>query len=212
MAYKLTRKRKKIVKRRRMYRRTSMKGGYLNTVRWSNRDTTNLCHFTITGSASGAPAPLTTTFNLGDVAGSGDFQNTFDNYVIKKVLYRWVLRRDPSVGSTPSSYPRILWVHDFNDQVAPASFAQLRQYANCREITLNDDKFQSRWYSLNPATLPLTYVTSVSSATGPKWRQWFDTSVATVPHYGLKYAVDQLYTGVTILLEAKYVMSFKGVN
>lgn len=185
--------------------------GYLTTVRWSNRDTTNLCHFAITGSAGGTTVPLTTTFNLGDVASVNDFANTFDQYMIKKVLYRWVLRRDPNQASTVGAFPRILWVHDFNDQVAPASFAQLRQYANCREITLNDNMFQSRWYTLNAATLPLTYVTSLTSATGPKWRQWFDTSAPTVPHYGLKYACDQLFTNMTILLEVKYVLAFKGV-
>lgn len=199
---------KRLYRRKRLSRPSS---GYLSTVRWSNRDTTNLCHFTITGSAGGTSVPLTTTFNLGDVASVNDFANTFDQYMIKKVLYRWVMRRDQANGSTAGAFPRILWVHDFNDQLAPASFAQLRQYANCRETTLNDNKFQTRWYTLNAATLPLTYVSSVTSATGPKWRQWFDTSSPTVPHYGLKFGVDQLYTGITILLEVKYILAFKGV-
>lgn len=197
----------------RTYRkRRTGRSGYLSTVRWSNRDTGNYCHFTISGSAGGTSTIMTTTFNLSDVAGSNEFTALFDNYCIKKVLYRWILRRDPAQGSTPGVPPRVIWVHDFNDQVAPATIAQLRQNANCREIFMNENTMRSRWYSLNAATLPLSYVSSVTSATGPKWRQWYDTSASTVPHYGLKYAVDGLYTGMTILLEAKYVMEFKGVS
>lgn len=212
---KYARKSRKRTMRKRRYirkKRVAKTGNMLRTIRWSNRDTTNLCHFTINGTAGGASVPLTTTFNLTDVAGSGEFQSLFDNYMLKKVYYRWVLRRDPIQGSTAGVPPRIIWVHDFNDQLAPASYAQLRQYANCREIILTEDKNTSRWYSINAASLPLTYVTSVSSATGPKWRQWFDTSSPSVPHYGIKYAIDGLYTNISVYLECKYELLFKGVS
>lgn len=203
--------RKTIRKRRRYSKRVRKTTKTLSTVRWSNRDNTNLCHFATTGNATGQVLPLTTTFNLSDVAGSGEFQSLFDNYMIPYILYRFVMRRDTVAGSTNAN-PRIVWVHDFNDQVAPATYAQLRQYANCREFNFSDAYPQTKWHRLNVASLPLTYINSVTSATGPKWRQWFDTAASTVPHYGLKWAADQLYTGQTILLEAKIVMAFKGIS
>lgn len=199
---------------RRYYRkrRSPSKGGMLRLVRWSNRDSTNLCHFIINGTAGGSSVPLTTTFQFGDIAGAGELTSLFDNYMITKVLYRWVLRRDPSQGLTAGAFPRVLWVHDFNDQLAPATVGQLRQYSNCREYNFTEERNQSKWYTLKAASLPLTYVSSVTTATGPKWNQWFDTSLTTVPHYGLKYAVDQLYTNISVLLEAKIVMTLKGVS
>lgn len=155
------------------------------------------------------------------MANSGEFTALFDNYRINKVLYRWVLRRDvvtetnnatPTANTLTMNYPRVSWVHDFNDQLSPASIQQLRQHANLREFIFSESRLQSKWYSINVSTLELMYRTSVTSATGPQWRQWIDTSLTDIPHYGIKYYPDGLFTGVNVVLEAKFLMEFKGVS
>lgn len=91
-------------KKRRYMRKKTGSSGYLKTVRWSNRDTTNLCHQLIPGTSTGAPsAILTTVFYLSDLANSGEFTALFDNYRINKVLYRWVLRKDSYTETNPAA-------------------------------------------------------------------------------------------------------------
>lgn len=202
-----TNKRTRIIQRRRKF------GGYLKTVRWSTRDAANQCHFQWNGTASGTAAPSSTTFNLSDTAATSDFTNLFDTYRIRKVLYRWVCRRDPNQTTTnPQTYPRMSWVHDFNDQVI-SSAAELRQYANLKEVFFNENYQRTRWYTLNPATLPLTYESGLASRTGPTWGQWLDArNSASVPYYGLKFCADGAFTNMVIHLEAKFVLEFKGVS
>lgn len=191
--------------------RAKKPSGYLKTIRWSNRDTTNNCHFNLPGIATGVYS-LTTTFNLSDLAGSGELKSLFDNYRIIKVIYRWVLRRDPDYTTvSPGSNVRVMWVHDFNDQIAISS-NQMRQNANCKEVILSDNRYHTKWYTLNPASLVTNYISSVSSAYLPKWKQWTDTTYDTMPHYGIKYNIEQLYTGTNLQFECKYIVECKGVS
>lgn len=206
---------KKYVPRRktRYTMRRKKPSGYLKTVRYSTADGTNQCHFQWTGTTTGTASPVGMTFNLNNVTATSDFTNLFDQYRIVKVLYRFVCRRDPSQTTTnPSTYPRIQWVHDFNDQVISTS-AELRQYANLREAFFNESYQRTKWYSLKPATLPLTYETGISSKTGPTWGQWLDAkNSAGVPYYGIKWVADGAFVNMVIQLEAKLVMEFKGVS
>lgn len=179
----------------------------------SNRDTTNQCHFTIAGDADGIQPVLTTTFNLSDMVAQGEMVSLFDSYRINSIAWRWVLVKDPSTTTVvPSAFLRIVQACDYNDQVAPASSSQLRQYANSQEIVFKGNQSATKWYYMKPSCLQLLYVTSVSSATAPLWNQWIDTSLNTVPHYGLKYAIENLYTGATLRLEVKMNVSFKGIS
>lgn len=193
-------------------RRRPRYSGYLKTVRFSTRDGTNNCHFQINGSTAGT-AVLSTTFNLGDTAATTDFTALFDSYRITRVMYRWVMRRDPNQTTTnPQTFPRIQWVHDFNDQVI-GTIGELRQYANLREVFFSENYLKTKWYSLRPATLSLTYESALANRTGPTWRQWLDTrNSGAVPYYGIKYAFDGAFANMVIQLEAKYVMEFKGVS
>lgn len=213
---KRTFRRRPTTKPKRTYRkrRAMPKGGFLKVMRWSSADTTNNCHVSLTGNDAIFSGDAATTFSLSHVAGSGELVSLFDNYRIVKVLYRWVLLRNPDFATGANNkglYPRIVWRHDFNDQL-PINRTQMYQGSNIKEVYFTDSYQKTKWYSLNPASLVQMYESSTTSAYQPRWRQWMDTSDNTAPHYGIKYCWDQLFTGVNVRLEAKIIMECKGIS
>lgn len=211
-----TTKKKSYRKRRfNITRPRSKPGNFLRTIKWSNRDTANLCHNTNSGNDTVPEATGTASFQLTDVQASSEFTAMFDNYRLVKVLYRWVITRNTDFTPTQTyrGFPvRILWCHDFNDST-PLSSAEMMQRAGMRELYMQgDEKPASRWYSLNPAVLHVGYESGVASAYTPKWRQWIDTASSSTPHYGLKWHVSNLYGGLQLRLEAKCIYEFKGVQ
>lgn len=196
--------------RRRKFIRRSSKS--LTVMRESVRDGTNFCHMQFAGSASGSSSVLSTTFNMSDMAGSGELKSLFDNYRINSVAWRWALARDEDYTTVNAgSYVRINQVKDFNDQVPPTA-AQLRQYANYKEIVFKGNQSVTKWMYMKPASLQLFYLTSVTSATGPVWGRFIDTSQDTLPHYSLKFQFENFYTGATLRLEVKINATFKGIS
>lgn len=217
MPYKLTRKRKRIVKRRPFNmtrrKRTSPKGGFLKAVRWSSLAAPNV-HVNIVGADANPSGTAATFFNMSNVNGFAEFVSLFDNFTVTRILYRWIITRNPDQVTTATNkgiYPRVVWTHDFNDS-APISRDLIYQRANMKEFYFSDNKQVSKWYSLKPSILAMMYESGVATAYSPKWRQWLDTSDNASPWYGIKYAYDNVYTGMNLQLEAKLFMEFKGIS
>lgn len=197
-------------KKRRMTRMKSTRVMYVT--RESNRDTSNLCHQVVAGTATGVLTPSSATFQFNDIVNFAECQNLFDNYKITKCAYRWVLVRDSDyTTANPGAYVRIWKCHDYNSQTT-LTRQGIMQYANAKEITMKGDQDKTRWFYIKPAVLQLFYKSSVASATGPVWNKWIDTTQNDVPHYALHYAVDNLYTGGTLRLEVKISLAFNGVS
>lgn len=209
------RPRKYVFKKRRFpYYSKAMSRMGMTFTRWSAKDTTNNCHEVISGNASGTDIPANTVFRLSDTSGFGELKNLFDNYCIRKVLYRFVLWKDPNSATIPNGnalYPRLSWVHDFNDSV-PISRLQMMQHPKLREFWFGDNKQHTRWYSLKPASLTQLFEGTLATASKPAWNQFVDTVDQDMPHYGLKYVTSNLFTGNFILLEAKVIISCKGIS
>lgn len=207
-----TRGLKRVVKRSRKFPSI----GYFKCVRWSSADATNNCHVQHNGSDLVPGVDSATTFILNQLQGHTELVNLFDNYRITKVAYRWVVTRDPSEysGATPANkgvFPRIVWTHDFNDSaIIPRS--AIYQRANLKEEFLSEANQVTKWYTLNPAMLTLMYENGANTAYKPSWKQWIDTSDNAAQHYGLKYSIDNLYTGISVRLEAKIFCEFKGIS
>lgn len=218
MAYKRkrsTRKSRKVTKRRRFNipRRKYSRVGYFKVLRWSSKDSTNNCHVLLQGNDTLPDGTGATTFALSDVNGYTEIQSLFDNYTITKVMYRWVVTRNPDWASTTTNRgwsTRIMWTHDFNDST-PISQALIFQRANLREAYLNNDKLYTKWYKLNPAILAQMFEGAAATAYAPKWRQMIDTNDLS-PHYGIKYAYQNLYAGINLRLEAKMIIKAKGTS
>lgn len=201
--------------RRRMYRRkkTPM-SGQVKVIRWCNADTTNNCALNIVGSDVLPAQDGTAQFTMAQMAGSSELVNLFDNYRMLKVLYRWVITRNPDQVTTAANkgvYPRLVWRHDFNDG-AVITRNQMMQSANIKEAYFGDNYQKTRWYSLNPALLVNAYESATQTAYLPKWRQWMDTNDNAALHYGLKYSFSELYAGCTLRLEAKIIVECKGIS
>lgn len=199
-----------------MTRRKTGKSGSLRLVRFSSKDTSKNVHYTVTGNNLVPSNYFALTFALEDINGVGELKSLFDNYRITKVLYRFVMERDPSslgaAGSTGvGNFPRINWVHDFNDSTA-ITRQQMMQHAGMREFWFTESRQHSKWYSINVSSLVQQYESPSATAYKPVWKSWVDTTDSAMPHYGLKIAYDNLYSSNYIYVEAKYVIECKGIS
>lgn len=213
----MSKRRPRFIKRRRRFNITKKKfgrTGFFKIMRWSSADSTNNCHGQIAGNDTVPDGTGTAVFALSNVNGSGELVSLFDNYRVTRVMYRWVITRNPDQAVTTTFkgvYPRLCWTHDFNDQAA-ISRTLIYQRANMKEVFFTDNYNKTRWYSLKPSSLVQMYESSTSSAYQPKWLQWMDTSDSTAPHYGIKYAYSDLYNNINLRLEAKIFVECKGIS
>lgn len=196
------------------YKKKYKKPYTFKIMRWSNLDGTNQCHFQIAGNDTIPSVQGTTTFALSNTNGYGELQSLFDNYRITKILYRWVAVRDNDTVTTTANqglYPRICWVHDFNDSTS-ISRAQMYQHSGMREVYMTSEYQRTKWYTLKPSVQQRLYESSTSDSFTAKWLQWIDTSEPSCPHYGIKYHIDQNYTGNIIRFESKVFLECKGIS
>lgn len=208
---------KRAYRKRRFYgrrKRVVPKTGHFKIMRWSAADATNNCHFLIQGNDTVPSGTGSAVFTLANTTAYSELVNLFDNYRITRVMYRWVVTRNPDWNTTTGNRGwsvRINWGHDFNDST-PISQSQIYQRAGMREVYLNNAKLTSRWYSLKPASLVQMYESSTATAYQPKWRQWMDTNDSAAPHYGIKFAYDNLFAGPNLRMEAKIYIECKGTS
>lgn len=206
-------------KRRRfnMTKRKFGKTGFFRLMRWSNADGTNNCHVTIDPLTLGSSGNYTTVFQLAHLAGNSEIVSLFDNYRITRVQYRWICTRSPDypgvvgIAGLQGLYPRITWVHDFNDATA-ITRTQMMQHASLKEHFFNDNKQATRWYTLKPSSLTMKYETAALTAYKPEWGSWVDTADSQMWHYGIKYAYSDLQQGIILRLEAKVTIECKGIS
>lgn len=188
---------------------------YFTLTRWSNNDATYQCHYNQNGNNTLPSGGYTTQFWLDQVSGASELKNLFDNYRIKTVYYRWVIVRDPSqnTGATSGNglFPRLNWVHDFNDGVI-ITRQQMYQHAGMREFWFTEAKQSTPWFKLKPASLVQQYETSTATAYKPVWGSFVDTNDSAMVHYGLKVQYDQLYADQRLQMEAKFVIECKGIS
>lgn len=189
--------------------------GYFKIMRWSSKEAggTNV-HLSIVGNDTIFSGSSATFFTMFDTNAYTELVNLFDNYTIPLIQYRWVISRNPDYATAAGNkglYPRLVWTHDFNDS-APISRDLIYQRSNMKEAYFTDSYQKTRWYTLKPATLIQMYESATSTAYQPRWKQWLDTNDSQTPHYGLKYAWDNCFTGLTIRLEAKIYIECKGIS
>lgn len=213
---------KRTYRKKRVYRKVKKtvkrvvpKTGFFKVIRWSSNDAARNCHFFAGGNDLVPSSNFALTFAMDNVNGVGELKSLFDNYRIIKVLYRFVLMRNPNSDQVSIAnrglYPRINWVHDFNDSTA-ISRAQMYQHGGLREFFFTEDRQATKWYTLKPSSLVQMYESGTTTAYQPRWLQWMDTSDSGAPHYGIKVTFDQLYSNVNLHVEAKLIIECKGIS
>lgn len=177
-------------------------------MRWANDIGSFVGNDTITASNAG------NAFTLSQLPNATEFTNLYDRYKIVRVYYRYVLSRSPDFATTTANrglYPRVTFTPDY-DGTFPATVQEFRQYPACREFHFSDDRPHTRWYSMCPAIQSTAFNTTLTSCFMPKWMQWVDTVYPDAPHFGLSTRVDQLFAGMTVTIQAKFLVQCAGVR
>jgi len=154
-----------------------------------------------------------TYFYLGQVPGSSDFTNLFDQYRIRKVVLSFKPNQQSFTSSTGSSAvtnipTRIVTAIDYDDSVAPTSLNELREYNTAQVNTM----VESFTREIRPAVSIMAYEGVGSTGYCPKWDQWISTNDPGVPHYGIKWAVPSgvaSTNGYQLAVEATFYLEFR---
>jgi len=152
-------------------------------------------------------------FQLVDVPAYTELSSLFDQYKITGVAYRFVISRDPmATNVTTKLYPRLTWVHDYDDASAPSSFNEIAQYPNCKEHWFSETRQHTKWHFIKPAKSQVMYESATLSGYQPTWKGFVDMASNIMPHYGIKMWWDYLQTGVTLYMQCKYYVVCKNVR
>lgn len=166
----------------------------------------------IAGNAAYFPYLNSSTFQLSDLPNATEFTSLFDQFKLTHVKMYVHLRKDPGAQSAANAiYPRMYVVRDFTDATTPATIDELRQYSTCQCKVLEPNKRVS--FNIKPALLQAAYRSAVSTAYSPVWNRWVDVAYADAPHYGIKYAIDDLTnTNYSVWIEYKYWFSCRNTK
>lgn len=147
------------------------------------------------------------TFFISEMIAYNEFTNLFDQYVIEKVDVKLKLLYDPSAQTANHAiYPILYYRKDYDDDTLPISVDEFRQCQDTGSVCLNPNKFTT--ITLKPRAQAAMYNPTVN-AYSPKTYSWIDCNYANAPHYGLKFAVERLATGMTLTVDTVYYVRFR---
>jgi len=167
---------------------------------------------TYTGNVAYAPLLQASAFTFTSLVNASEFTALFDQYKITHVQVKFFLKIDPGAQSAAgASYPKLFTITDHDDESPPASLNVMREHPRCRIRVMNPNRPVT--VNIKPAILGLAYKTAVASAYCPKWKQWIDCNDSMVPHYGLKWAIDDLTnTNYKVDTEVKMWFACRGAR
>lgn len=143
------------------------------------------------------------SWTFSQIVNPSEFTTLYDRYKITHIQLRVQLMNNPSsteplnqygTGSgfayQPSNfYPKFWYCPDYDDSTAEA-LDELKQRAKTKCLVLRPNHMYK--INIKPAVNIQTYRTAVSTGYAPAWNQWIDAAQTDVPHYGLKYVIDNL--------------------
>ncbi len=126
-----------------------------------------------------------------NIPNTTEFSNLFDQFRIKSVS----LSVDTPAffsnsGTSPAALPQIWYAADYDD-TAMASLTDLMQYPQVRKHNFYTDGYKPLIFKFSPKPLRDVAGAGVTTVYGPMpVSPWLRTSNMTVPHYGIKLALD----------------------
>lgn len=146
------------------------------------------------------------SFNLSSVPNYTEFTALFDQYRIDAVKVTFMPRANSAELGTNQGITKLFTVVDYDDAATPTAINELMQYENLKTTRSTDDHNRT----LRPMLARAVYQAGLTAyGTG---RGWVDCANPSVPHYGLRYALQQLPAGnQSYDLKIKYYLSFKNV-
>lgn len=120
-----------------------------------------------------------------------DFTNLFDQWRLKKVLVRFDIAAGyNNSASTPVIMPNIWYVSDYDDP-QDLSLNNMLQYPQVQVHNFYKNGYEPLQVSLSPKPLRDVAGAGISTGYGPMpVAPWLRTSDMTLPHYGMKFALD----------------------
>lgn len=160
----------------------------------------------LTGNAAYSPYLAGNTTSLSLLPNATEFSALFDRYMITHWQLKFYLKIDPSAQSAASaSYPRMWWVADYDDSIAPVSLDDIRQHGKVKNAVLLPNR--PLVINIKPAVLSLLYQSALTNQYCPKWRTWVDCAQLSTAHYGLKYGIDD-FTNTNYTLNVESTLWF----
>ena len=212
MAYKRKRSiRKRMGKKRKPYRRKYPMYRQLD----SNR--MNVClrtADTLIANSNLSEQYVSYRFQLSACLNYTNYRDMWDQYKINKVVVTWTPVRTQSVvqqvddvtPSTTTNVPSYVVAKDIDD-LTQISYEDVKsRYGAVERIATKGFKMV-----LKPAMLTEVYQGPVSTAYSPQYNTWLDTANNTVPHYGIRFAIESAEPSGYYALECKtwIYVSFK---
>lgn len=177
---------------------------------------------TIDTSVAATSYDQTVTFDLSQVRGSSELTALYDQYMITGVKVMFQLVTNPDSGTITNNsvtanatnfYPKLMYVRDYDNNTIETP-NELRERNSTTMRVLRPNQIVSVF--LRPAVRNNIYLDGVTPASSPIWNQWIDCSTTQVPHYGLKYCVDNLGHNAgqsyRLRVEYQYFIKFKNVR
>lgn len=154
------------------------------------------------------------SFRFNQLSNFQEFVDMFDRYCITgiKVNFIFPCITQTFVNGVIPQWPRIYTVIDYDDDSVPASIDDLREYQTCRYTQYTANKLiHSVYFTPRVATPVYNGITLVPAFEVARPKKWIDLSSTAVPHFGLKYGIENALTleqdKVSMLIEC--VMYFK---
>lgn len=215
--------RKKIYRRRSVKARRYARKGYTSKKRrysMAKRMNSNVMHVmlrtndTIVANQNLGETLETYRFGLQNCLNANTYATMWDQYRINKVVITWTPIRTQMVQAnvedvTPSSTTNIpSWVvaKDFDD-LTPTSYTDTRtRFGSVVRLATQGGKMIIR-----PACLSEIYQSTLTTAYSPNYGKWIDTANNSVPHYGVRFAMEAAEPSGQYALECKtkIYVSFK---
>lgn len=161
------------------------------------------------------------SFKLSDCSGVNDMVNMYDQYCIKSIGYRFVLRAMNYASASHSDLqdPNMCIIHrvDLDDDTQPSSLANLMECDNVIVDWLTPGTTTAtKWYNFSPrvASAVFTAGSAFSGYAVGKKGTWINNTSTGVDHYGLKaWVPSQIFVGTRwdIDLELRFTIGLKHV-
>lgn len=153
-------------------------------------------------------------FSLNAIPNHTEFTALYDQYKINMIKIQYIPRgnsTDIQTGTTTGQSTGLFTVLDYDDNNVPTSIDELMQYQNMK---------MSRSHQIHKRIIkPLARINVVGSlgagVNGMYGHRnpWIDCNSPNVPHFGIKYAIQQVPNGSQIYdVKIDYYLAFKNVR
>lgn len=146
-------------------------------------------------------------FQLNSLPNYTEFTNLFDMYRINGVKVTLMPRGNSAEVGTNQGLVKLFSVIDYDDNIAPAALTEVLQYESLK--TTNTSRDHKRY--IKPKLSRVLYQPGAVNAYGAS-NGWIDCTNPQVPHYGMKYVLQQLPAGAQSYdCKITFYLAFKNV-